>query len=95
MKNLCSKQNQEAKQGRGSEIFATVLKIHYIAKIRSIVKIRYIAKIRSVAKISLYFFCFSDLHSCFKIFTQSAKINTIKIKKNCRKVKNKLEQRLT
>ena len=52
-----------------------------------------IAKFATVAKIPL--FCFSDLHSCFKIFTQTAKINTRKINKNCRKVKNKLEQRLT
>ena len=55
----------------------------------SVAKIRY-------SEISLvFFFCFSDLHSYFKIVTQTAKINTIKIKKNCRKVKNKLEQKLT
>ena len=51
---------------------------------------RYIAKIRYVANFSLFFLLF-----CFKIFTLTAKINTRKIKKNCRKVKNKLEQRLT
>ena len=71
MKKLWAKQNQEAKQGRGSEnsLLAAVAKIHYVAKICY------------VAKIPACFSCFSDLHSASKFSLKLQKSIQEKLRK--------------
>ena len=68
-----------------SDIFAMIAKIHF-AKIANSCK-------NFSSSFLLAYLAISSIR--LQKFTKTAKINTIKIKKNCRKVKNTLEQRLT
>ena len=87
MKTLWAKQNQEAKQRRGSEIFAAVAEIHYSSEnslLVAVAKIRYCSEnslLTAVAKIPACFSCFSDLHSASKFSLKLQKLIQEKLRK--------------